>query len=75
MSGSTDTGRGRVKKGGKRARGRVQPSRAHQQVGPALPAAQGHEQHLLDEGQLPLPSGLFLAGLPLGGGLAEGAVH
>lgn len=59
--------------------GRAQPlSRhqgAHQQVGPALATPQSNQQHLLDQGQLPLACGLLLAGLTLCGGLSKGAVH
>lgn len=51
--------------GGKRQEG------SYQQVGPALPASQSNQQHLLDQRQLPLACGFFLSGFTLCRGLSK----
>lgn len=48
---------------------------AYQQVGPALPASQSNQQHLLDQRQLPLACGLFLSDFTLCSGLSKRTVH
>lgn len=68
-------GRGQLQKGLRKGQGLGRQEGIYQQVGPALPASQSDQQHLLDQRQLPLACGLLLSDFTLCSGLSKGTVH